>query len=365
MQVEKISDSNREKWDHSVSVFTQSHPFNSYGWGKVRKIDGWKPHYYMASEGGAVRGMIMVLVKKIPLLGLSIMYAPKGPLCDQQDSETLAAILDCIIREARKYKSIFLRIEPNVVEDKFFSMNDPFVNKGFHHLEHRWSFWNSPRDVYRIDLTKFSTVEDMFNSLDRDTRRCVRKAKKEGVTIQRARTLGELATFYQIFRQFSADKGFLCRQYRYQEALWKEFIEKANGDLFLAIYKDKIIGGLICLRQHQKCVAMHMGTPPQYNKLQTYYAYVWESIRWAKEKGCHWYSFRGVGTTATQERFKRKFGPRVVSLAGYYDLPFKPILYRIFKFVEFQLLPKVYRTIMLLRKNFYNSIERLSTTTKS
>jgi len=91
--------------------------------------------------------------------------------------------------DSRKTKaSYFLRIDPNIPENMFLSDSDPFVKEGFVHLEHRWTFWNSPRDVYRIDLTKVKSEEEFFNRLDRDTRRCVRKASKEGVTIRPAQS---------------------------------------------------------------------------------------------------------------------------------------------------------------------------------
>ena len=134
------------------------------------------------------------------------------------------------------------------------------------------------------------------------------------------------------------------------------FIAKGNGRLFLAIYQEKIIGGLICLIFGQKCLAMHMGALYQYQKLQTYYAYVWESIRWAKEMNCSWYSFRGVGTTPTQESFKRKFQPQAVALAGYYDLPLNPLLYRMSYWCEFDVLPRIWRKLMNCQEN----IQRLT-----
>lgn len=350
VEVTKSDEVERFLWDQLVAAFPLAHPLNAYGWGKVREIDGWKPSYLIAKKGDAVKGMVMLLNKKIPYTGLSIMYAPKGPICEPEDNETLKALVESVRKEGNRKRAIFLRIDPNIAEDRFENTMDPFVEEGFVHLEHRWSFWNSPRDVYRIDLVNATTEEDLFNSIDRDARRCVRKAEKEGVTIRSAETLEELRRFYDIFSQFSVGKGFMCRQYRYQEALWNEYIMKGNGRLFLAIYNGKIIGGLLCLMFGGKCLAMHMGTPPQYSKLQTYYAYVWESIRWAKESGCNWYSFRGIGTTPSQESFKRKFNPRAVALVGYYDLPLRPFLYQIFYGIEFEVLPKIWRTLMRVRR---------------
>lgn len=358
LQVTKMGEGERGLWDQAVVTFSHAHPLNAYGWGKVREIDGWQPSYFVAKEGDAVKGMIMVLIKKIPWTGLSIMYAPKGPICEPEDCNTLKYLLQSVREDARTKRAVFLRIDPNIAEDRFDNAVDPFVMEGFIHLEHRWSYWNSPRDVYRIDLGNAATEEELFNSIDRDARRCVRKSEKEGVSIRPAETLEELRRFYEIFSQFTVGKGFMCRQLKYQEVLWREYIVTGNGRLFLAVYNGEIIGGLICILFGGKCLAMHMGTPPQYGKLQTYYAYVWESIRWAKEMGCRWYSFRGVGTTPTQESFKSKFQPRSVALVGYYDLPFRPLLYRVFYNVEFEVLPRIWRILMRVRRDYKRIVDK-------
>ena len=68
---------------------TSVHPLNAFGWGKVRAVDGWSPTYLMAKKGDSITGAIMLLTKRIPLTGLSIMYAPRGPVFSLDDKETL------------------------------------------------------------------------------------------------------------------------------------------------------------------------------------------------------------------------------------------------------------------------------------
>ena len=216
LQVKKINDEERDFWDKSAFGFPLSHPFNAYGWGKVRQIDGWEPSYYLFMEGDTVKGMIMVLHKKIPWTGMSLMYAPKGPICEPNDHETIKAIIEKVKEEGRKRRAIFLRIDPNIPENILINRMDPFIEEGFIHLEHRWSFWNSPRDVYRIDLNIAGSEEELFNAMDRDTRRCVRKAAKEGVTIHPAISIEDLQKFFDIFKKFSIEKKFLSRDYKYQ-----------------------------------------------------------------------------------------------------------------------------------------------------
>lgn len=354
VKVIQITETHRDFWDESITQFDLCHPLNAFGWGIVRSIDGWTPIYLLAKREERVVGAMLCMSKRLPGTWLSVMYAQKGPLYRLGDSETLENLLKAAIDEARRRHAIFMRIDPNIEEDAINQTEDPFVSSGFVHLDHRWTFWNSPRDVSRIDLTRAGDESQLFNLVDRDARRCVRKAYKENVLIRPAESIDELKAFYGIFKEFSVTKGFMSRGFAYQKALWDEFISRGNGRLFLAIYEGEIIGGLICLMFGRKCLAMHMGTPYRFQKLQTYYAYVWESIKWAKENNCEWYSFRGTGTTVSQEYFKKKFGPRHVALVGYYDLPFRGAVYKALSSLEFAALPRVWRSLMTLRDRSRN-----------
>lgn len=350
VSVIEIEQTNRDYWDKEVAKLDKVHPLNAFGWGKVRSIDRWTPTYLMAKRGDSIVGAVMLLRKRIPFLGVSIMYTPRGPLFELSDIKTLKRLLLTIRTEARREHAIFVRIDPNIAENEMLKQPDIFVEEGFIHLRHRWTFWNTPRDVYRIDLTRANNEEELFMTLDRQARKAVRKAKKQEVFIKKATSQNQLNSFYRVFREFTVAKGFICRRYEYQRALWDEFVSKGNGELFLSMYQGQIIGGLLCLIFGRKCLAMHMGTLSNYGHLRTNDACVWEAMKSAKEKGCQWFSFRAVGSTPTQERFKRKFGPQIVSLIGYYDLPLHHGLYRLFSFVEFQILPRIWSPLMQIRR---------------
>ncbi len=357
--VREISERERDYWNREIQRFEVVHPLNAFEWGMVRKADNWTPVYLVAERNGDFCGGMMILKKKLPFTPFTILYGQKAPVWDYHDNETLIELVAAAVQLGRKEKAIFLRIDPNIPEVFIEDWVDKFLSLGFRHLRQRWTFWNSPRDVYRINLTKFESPEQYFNLLDRDTRRCIRKATKEGVTVEVATNEDQLREFYRIFRDFSMGKGFMSRGYEYQKRLWDSYITRDMGRLFLAKYEGKIIGGLICIMFGKKCLAMHMGTPYQYHKLQTYYAYLWESIKWAKGRGCSWYSFRGVGTTSSQEFFKSKFLPEVVSLMGYYDYPGLKVLYPIFYWGEFQALPRAWPFLVGLRKAYRAATRRL------
>ena len=190
--------------------------------------------------------------------------------------------------------------------------------------------------------------------MDKETRRCIRKAASEGVCVEAATEEVDLKKFYDLFSDYSVSRGFMVRSFKYQKMLWKSYIKKKHGQLLLAKYNGQIIGGTLNIMFGMKCLGMHGGTPYEYQKLKTNYALEWESIKWAKMSGCEWFSFRGVGTTPSQEYYKSHFLPEVVRLVGYYDLPLRPMLYKMFYFSEFSVLPRAWPYLMKFRKIHHN-----------
>jgi lipid II:glycine glycyltransferase (peptidoglycan interpeptide bridge formation enzyme) len=250
---------------------------------------------------------------------------------------------------AKEKRTIFFRTDPHITEASMSEIDDPFIAEGFQHLPYRWTYWNAPRDVYRVDLAMGEGEEELFQSIDPKARTGIRKAKKEGVIIRPAESLEEVKAFHAAYKKFAIEKGFLFRSFSYQESLWKEFISRGRGRLFLSIHDGEIIGGQICLVFGELCVEMHRGVLYQHHKLRVNEALVWEGMRWAKGSGCRWYCQRGVGAGPLQ-KFKQKFRPQLVSLVGYYDLCFYPRIYSIITFLEFKMLPSAVNIMMRLRR---------------
>ena len=348
--VRELTDAEREYWNRGVQTFKSADPLNAFEWGEVRSTDGWTPIYLCAEREGRFCGAMLVLKKRLPYTPFAIMYAQEMPVWDFDDDETLSALIDAARTIGRRENAIFLRVNPSIPEATMGGGIDKFVALGLRHLEQRWSFWNSPRDVARVDLTVFNSPQHFFEQLPKNTRTATRKARREGVVIEPATSKADLAEFYEMFRQFSLERNFMVRDFAYQERLWDTYLQQCMGRLLVARYQGKVIGGSLDLLFAGKCLGMHGGSLYAHRGLGIDDAVNSEVIMWAKEKGCAWYSFRGLGSTPSQEAYKRKFMISVVSQVGYYDLPFKPVLYRLFYWAEFTLLPFSWPLIIRLRR---------------
>lgn len=354
----KVDRANRDYWDREVSKFENAHPLNAYGWGPVRSIDGWSALYLMAKRDTTITGAILLLIKRIPLTGLCIMYAPRGPVYELDDHETLKAIMNRVRIEAKKNRAIFLRIDPNIQEESLSQLSggDPFMNDGLIHLPNRWSMWNAPRDVYRTDLSESRNEKELLKRMSPKARTGIRKAQKDGVVIRQANSFKDLVDFYFVFRDFATEKGFMARGLKYQKQIWSEFIKYGKGILLLAEYDGQIIGGEICLRLGLLCVEMHRGVSFKFRIHRVNEALVWEGMRWARKVGCIWYCQRGAGSQQLN-KFKEKFDAHLERLVGYYDLPFLYIFYRLFHTLEFTVIPIMAKTIISILKK-YNQFRR-------
>ena len=350
MKIIRISEKDRDLWDQAILTFPTAHPLNAYGWGVVRRIDGWRPLYLIFYADLQPVGALMLLRKRLPLSPFSILYSPRGPLIHPDYPQVLKEIVKYIKNYGKTHNAIFLRIDPNITQIRYYKQRALKFPKPFIHLKHDWTFWNTPKDVFRVDLTNKKNSHDLFLSLKKDCRRCVRKAQKNGITIHFAESKNDIDSFYKIFREFSLEKGFMARSHQYQWTLWQQYIKRGNGFLLLAKKDDCIVGGSLCLIFGDKCLGMHGAVPMRFRKYNTNELLEWESIKFAFESNCIYYSFRGKGPTLSQDRFKKKFNPELVSLIGYFDLPLMPYLYRIFFLGEFTVLPNIWPYIINTRK---------------
>ncbi len=61
---------------------------------------------------------------------------------------------------------------------------------------------------------------------------------------------------------------------------------------------------------------------------------LWKIALWGKAQGCKIFDLWGAEEGKGFSRFKEQFGAELVEMAGTYDLPVNPLLYKLFRFAE-------------------------------
>ena len=319
--------------------FNRNHPrghfMQSAEWAALK--NDWKREVVVTRNGdGSICGGISILVRKIPMTPYTLMYAPRGPIFDEDDSAAFADIVNGARRLAKQHRSVCLRMDPDIRAGY-----EPFKKalesmklkvKGGKNFE-----TTQPRFVYRMDI-KGKTEDEVMANFTSKTRYNVRVAIKNGVETRIVNGDPEaIAQFHALMKVTGERDGFICRSKEYFERLLKSLGEDAR--LYAAYYNGEMIAGTLAIRYADKVWYLYGASSNKERNRMPNYLLQWDMIRWAIESGVSVYDFRGVSGDMDESnplyglyRFKRGFNGELVEFVGEIDAVFKRFGYA---FTEF------------------------------
>ncbi len=68
----------------------------------------------LSAASAAAAVTLALMTRKVPGIGRNLMYGCRGPVCDLDDRETFAQLLDGAKALAKKYKAYVIKIDPDV-----------------------------------------------------------------------------------------------------------------------------------------------------------------------------------------------------------------------------------------------------------
>ena len=112
--IEFVTEKNREEYESFVMSHPYGHFMQSCLWGRVK--DNWIWEGVMSrGKDGAVRGAMSVLIRRLPVVPWTILYAGRAPVCDPHDRETLHELISGARQIARRYHGYELKMDPAVL----------------------------------------------------------------------------------------------------------------------------------------------------------------------------------------------------------------------------------------------------------
>jgi lipid II:glycine glycyltransferase (peptidoglycan interpeptide bridge formation enzyme) len=187
-------------------------------------------------------------------------------------------------------------------------LNDPNVDKvlklhNFRNSPHT----NQPRASILIDLTE--DLDAIFQRMSKSTKRYVKHSEKQGVEVSVGGS-EDFATFYDLM-QITGQRGqFSTRIPAYYVNEWETFAKNDQALMLVANYQNQILAIHITYYYGEHAAYFHGASSGKQSDLHSNKLLIWESIKWAKEKGCHTYDLWGI--------------PDEVGLAVYEGKPLPP-----------------------------------------
>lgn len=328
-----MKDFNQKEYQEFLEKHEKGHYAQSLEWANIK--NEWQNEVIIIRDNqGNIKGSMSILIRKLPYINQSLMYSPRGPVCDIDDEETFKKLIEEADILAKKYKAFMLKMDPDIL-----ASNQTFKNMakkyGFK-VEEKIKDVNTllqPRYVFRLDL-KGKTEEEVFNSFHSKTRYNIRLATRKGVKLREG-TKCDLDEFQKILETTGSRDGFYIRKKEYFEKFFDSFDEK-HLKLVFAEYENKPISCVLNIFYGNKEWYLYGGSLNEHRNLMSTYLLQWEMIKQAIERNMDCYDFRGVCATDETHyneglyRFKKGFNADFVEFMDMHKI-YNPVIYFLFE----------------------------------
>jgi len=305
-------------WD----AFVQSAEHRAFpqlwAWGELRRDAGWRPlRLAVGSASDQPQAGVQLLLRRVPLAGWSLAYAPRGPVGTLE----VPAIRDALVAGLRalgdEERIGRVRADPEVTS------TDPY---GGALLAAPWREAPKvqPPTTRLIDLTQPSDA--LWSALARKHRQYVSKAGREGVTVEQldpsadpVTSAAALVDFDRIYRLTGERAGFAVRVPTYYQRLWAAFGPAGRARLFFAVADGERVATLLHLVCGDRVAEVYGGMTERGGTTRANYLLKWEAIRALQAEGLRTYDLWGLATGGIR-KFKEGFGGTEVTWVGARDL---------------------------------------------
>ena len=260
-------------------------------------------------------GVAQVLIKSLPL-GLSVAYAPRGPLVAPEGlADAIVAVREALARE----RCASLLCDPEVPDD-------PAIRASLARAGVRASpVFVQPRRTLLMDLAKEN--EALLGAMRKKTRQYIHKAERAGVVTEES---GDLSRFMKVLGAVAARDRFAIRSREYFEKLLAAFGDRAV--LMLARVGEDDAGAMLLVRMADRAWELYGGWSGAHAEARPFYLLKWRAMLRMRQLGVRRYDMYGLAEGADDplagvENFKVGFGGEVVSWIGALETPVRPMLY--------------------------------------
>lgn len=296
----------------------------------MKAATGWDARRFVIEDAGSAApvGVAQVLLRSLPF-GLSIAYAPRGPLVPTADlPEAIAALAQALAAE----RCASLLCDPE-------EPDDPAVHAALARQRIRPAgIFVQPRRTLLVDLRP--APDALLGAMKKKTRQYVHKAERAGVVTE---DTADLDRYLAVLRRVAARDGFALHNRAYFERIVAAFGDGVH--LTMARVGTDDVGALLVVRRDDRAWEMYGGWSGEHAEERPFYLLKWRSIARMRELGVLRYDMwglteRGVSVDRTVrhddplagvEQFKLGFGGEVVSWIGAVDVPVRPALYPIWR----------------------------------
>ncbi len=342
-------------WDAFVATHPQGHLLQTSAWATLKRKFGWRDGGVAlladADNDQTIQAGAMLLYRRAA--GLTLAYAPRGPLTNWHDHTLTAALLLQLREQAQRAGAALLKVEPD--------LPDSPANRG---LLRSYGLRPSaqtvqPRSTIQLDIT--GSDDAILKAMKSKWRYNIRLAKRKGVTVRPA-SAADLPAINELMQITGERDDFSVHSADYYTTAHELFVPD-DGCFLLAEYDGLPLAAIVVCAVGKTAYYLWGASSDRERNRMPNHALQWAGIQWAKERGAARYDFWGIpdalgeiaiglrngdGSGTPSEalpvdlgafphgelwgvyRFKQGFGGDVTRTVGAWDLPINQVGYQLY-----------------------------------
>ncbi len=263
----------------------------SLEWTKVK--NNWENEIiYIEDENSNIVASMLILIQKLPIRPYTLMYAPRGPVCDIYDVELVKKLINEASDLAKKYNACALKFDPAFrFDEKIMSMYKEAGFKCIGRITDSDMVIQPAFDAI-LDIDE-KTEDELLKSFSEKTRYNVRLAGRKGVEVHYSREERDLKTFYELYEITCKRDKIGCRPYDYFKRMLEAFDEQ-HLRIYVCTHEEDKLSGAIAINYGPEMFYLYGASSNVKRNLMPNYLMQWEMIKWGLEKKSKIYNFGGI-----------------------------------------------------------------------
>ncbi|MFN2136280.1 MAG: GNAT family N-acetyltransferase [Candidatus Promineifilaceae bacterium] len=285
ISTQTMTQADHAAWDKFVRRSPDGLHLHLSGWAAVmHDTYGYPTYYLLARAGGEVCGVLPLFLVPSLITGKRLMTMPGG-LCAANERVAQALLANAASLAATTGAG---RV---VIQDS----------------RDTWDAdWQTTSEHVSWLLPLPAGEETLWEQLDGNIRRQVRKARKNGLEAEIDRSGEGLKPFYEMFCRFTHDAGTPVFGYQFLENVIRVF--PGQYSIALIRHEDEVIAGYFQLEMGSRMAGMWGAALPETLKLRPAYLALWEIMRDAIECGFTYLDMGRSPAGSNASKFKGQWG---------------------------------------------------------
>ena len=242
-----------EEHDEFVKTSPQTNLLQSSDWAKIK--DNWGNERLGVYQDHKLVAVASILIQPLPL-GFTMLYIPRGPIMDYQNSELVAFMLQSIKTYAKSKRAVFAKFDPSLFlrkgligqevkdQEATLAIIQSLKDYGVEWVGRTEDMGETIQPRFQANIYKEYFTEEQ---LSKSTKQAIRTARNKGVEVIFGGT-ELLDEFAALMKKTEARKGIHLRGREYYEKLLTTYA----GQSYITLSRINLAERLTSLKEQLK-----------------------------------------------------------------------------------------------------------------